>query len=317
MIIVTGGAGFVGSNLVRALNERGVVDVIVVDDLSDGTKFRNLLDCQIADYWDKDAFLDQLRRGDGLERDPVAIFHQGACTDTMQWNGRYVMANNFEYSKVVLEYCLARNIQCIYASSAAVYGTSLEFRESGECERPCNVYGYSKLLFDQYVRAKPESVETQIVGLRYFNVYGPNESHKGKMASVAYQFHRQLLEHGRIRLFEGTDNYGDGEQRRDFIHVSDVVAVNLWFLDHTDRAGIFNVGTGCSSTFNEVATAVIGWHGRGDVEYVPFPAELRNRYQSYTEADPTRLREAGYAGEFVAVQDGVPQYLATLEDAAG
>ncbi len=317
MIIVTGGAGFIGSNLVRALNERGVTDVVVVDDLTDGTKFRNLLECRIADYWDKDSFLHRLERDGGLAREPGAIFHQGACSDTTEWDGRYMMANNYEYSKVVLDYCVTRGVQFIYASSAAVYGTSSEFRESEECERPCNVYGYSKLLFDNYVRRKLHTARSQVVGLRYFNVYGPNESHKGAMASVAYQFHRQLLEHGCIRLFEGTDNYGDGEQRRDFIHVSDVVGVNTWFLDHRDRSGIYNVGTGSSRSFNELAAAVIGWHGRGKIEYVPFPEKLTGSYQSYTEANQSRLREAGYSAQFATVEEGVPRYLKALEDASG
>ncbi|CAN5273716.1 ADP-glyceromanno-heptose 6-epimerase [soil metagenome] len=309
MIIVTGGAGFIGSNLIAALNARGINDVIVVDNLTDGRKFRNLADLHIADYADQNDFLVALRAGDDFGGGVSAVFHQGACSTTTEWDGRYMMRNNFDYSKELLLYCLERDLPLIYASSAAVYGAGSGFSEQEAHERPLNVYGYSKLLFDQYVRRALPSARSQIVGLRYFNVYGPREQHKGSMASVAFHFDRQIREDGEARLFVGSGGYGDGEQRRDFIYVEDAANVNLWFLDHPDVSGIFNVGTGRSQSFNDVARAVIDWHGGGRIRYVPFPDRLARAYQSYTEADIGALREAGYATPFESVEEGVRLYL--------
>ena len=316
MIVVTGGAGFIGSNLVRGLNRRGVRDVVVVDDLTDGRKFANLVDCDIADYWDKTELLERLQSG-ALER-PDAIFHQGACAVTTEWNGRYMMENNYRYSVDLLEYCLARGVPLIYASSAAVYGASTVFKEHDPAaERPLNVYGYSKLLFDQYVRRKLSDGGSQVAGLRYFNVYGPGEAHKGGMASVAWHLHNQVANGGDAKLFEGSGGYDAGEQRRDFVHVDDVVAVNLWLLDHRRVRGIFNVGTGASSTFNDVARAVVEWHGRGAVRYIPFPDDLKSRYQSFTEADIGALRAAGYDAPFRDVRSGIKAYLDAVQDPPG
>jgi ADP-L-glycero-D-manno-heptose 6-epimerase len=309
MIIVTGGAGFIGSNLVRGLNIAGVTDIVVVDELTDGRKFVNLVDCQIADYWDKDLLRERLQAG--MPR-PTAVLHQGACATTTEWNGRYMMDNNYRYSVELLDYCLAEDVPLIYASSAAVYGGGTVFKEEPAAERPLNVYGYSKLLFDQHVRRHLGRNESQIVGLRYFNVYGPRESHKGSMASVAYHLHRQVAAEGEARLFEGGAGYASGEQRRDFIHVDDVVKVNLWFLNHSEISGIFNVGTGRSAPFNDVARAVIAWHGRGEIRYIPFPEGLEERYQSFTEADMSALRAAGYDAPFMDVNAGVGAYLDVL-----
>ncbi len=312
MHIVTGGAGFVGSNLVRHLLAAGVDEVLVVDDLSDGHKFANVADLAIADYLDKDDFLERLERDDGLLDGIDAVLHQGACSTTTEWDGRYMMRNNYDYSKRVLHRCLERGVPFIYASSAAVYGASAAFSEAPENERPLNVYGYSKLLFDQYVRRLDLAAGQQVVGLRYFNVYGPREQHKGSMASVAWHFDRQLREAGEVRLFEGSGGYGDGEQRRDFVYVDDVCKVNTWFLEHRDRAGVFNVGTGRAQTFNEVAQAVIDWHGRGRIRYIPFPDHLVGAYQSFTEADLGQLRAAGCEVPFRGVADGVRAYLDAL-----
>lgn len=311
MIIVTGGAGFIGANIVKALNERGREDILVVDNLSNGVKFRNLVDCEIRDFIDKEDFIATVQAGEDFG-DVEAIFHEGACSATTEWDGRYMMRNNYEYSKALLHYCLERNIAYLYASSAAVYGGGRVFRESREFEAPLNVYGYSKFQFDQYVRRLLPEIESQVVGFRYFNVYGPREQHKGSMASVAYHFNQQLLEGDRVRLFEGSDGYGNGEQRRDFIYVGDAVAVNLWFLDHPEHSGIFNVGTGRSQTFNDVAHAVIAWHGRGEIEYIPFPEHLKGRYQSFTEADVGALRGVGYDRPFLSVEEGVPLYMEWL-----
>ncbi|MEE9286697.1 MAG: ADP-glyceromanno-heptose 6-epimerase [Gammaproteobacteria bacterium] len=312
MIVVTGAAGFIGSNLVKALNQRGRNDIFAVDDLTAAGKFRNLTDCDLLDYIDKDSFVEQIEFGTELPDRIEAIIHQGACTDTTEWDGRFMMQNNYVYSKVLLAYCQENGIPFIYASSAAVYGSGQMFHESRDCELPLNVYGYSKFLFDQYVRQILRSGKSQIVGLRYFNVYGPREQHKGSMASVAYHFNNQLLESGRMRLFKGSDGYGDGEQRRDFVYVDDVVAINLWFLEHPDKSGIFNVGTGQSQSFNDVARAIIQWHGRGEIEYILFPEDLKGCYQSFTEADITNLRRAGNEQPFRDVATGISNYLEWL-----
>jgi ADP-L-glycero-D-manno-heptose 6-epimerase len=325
-IVVTGAAGFIGSNLVKALNQRGHTRIVAVDNLAQGEKFANLVDCEIADYLDQDEFLARLHDGD-YDDDVGAILHQGACSDTMEGDGRYMLRNNYRYSVALLEHCQNNDIPLIYASSASVYGAGGVFREERRHEAPLNVYGYSKFLFDQYVRRMLSERTSQVVGLRYFNVYGPREQHKGRMASVAWHFFNQYGAEGHVKLFEGSGGYADGEQRRDFVWVDDVVAVNLWFLEHADRSGIFNVGTGAASTYNAVAAAVIqavdARSGRparepgvlvaeGAIRYIPFPPALAGRYQSFTEADITALRRAGYADAFVGVEEGVARYVERL-----
>lgn len=309
MIIVTGGAGFIGSNIVKGLNQRGYKDILVVDDLSDGHKYQNMVDCDIADYLDKDDFLQRIDSGKGFPESVESVFHQGACSTTTEWDGRLMMQANYEFSKRLLHFSAARQIPFLYASSAAVYGIGHVFKEQPEFEKPINVYGYSKFLFDQYVRRQLPTLSSQVVGLRYFNVYGPREQHKGRMASVAFHLHQQLQKEKTVRLFEGSDQFGPGEQRRDFIFIDDVVNVNLWLLDHPEVSGIFNVGTGRSQTFNDVARAVIDWHQRGHIEYIHFPEDLRKHYQSFTEADISNLRSAGYEGSFYSVESGVKRYL--------
>tara|TARA_R110002074_G_scaffold152936_1_gene307580 strand:+ start:140449 stop:141390 length:942 start_codon:yes stop_codon:yes gene_type:complete len=310
MMIVTGGAGFIGSNILQGLNARGIDDILVVDDLTDGTKFKNMVDARIADYMDKDDFLYSLLGGDFEESSIEAVFHQGACSSTTEWDGQFMMENNYEYSKTLLHFCQAHQIPFIYASSASVYGGGSVFKEGLANEAPLNVYGYSKFLFDQYVRA--QTLTSQVVGLRYFNVYGPREQHKGSMASVAFHLNIQLLEKGEIKLFAGCDGYGDGEQVRDFIYVEDVVDVNLWFLDHPEVSGIFNCGTGKSQPFNDVANAVLDYHQKGSLSYIPFPDHLVGHYQSFTEADLTALRAVGCQHVFKTVDEGVKAYMAYL-----
>jgi ADP-L-glycero-D-manno-heptose 6-epimerase len=312
MIIVTGGAGFIGSNIVFGLNALGRDDIIVVDDLTDGKKFHNLVGAKFLDYWDKDQLIAQLQSED-MDEPIEAIIHQGACSTTTEWNGKFMMENNYEYSKILLHYCIETQSQFIYASSAATYGNNTTFVESSEHEAPINVYGYSKYLFDEYVRRVLPSVQSQIVGLRYFNVYGPRESHKGSMASVAYHHHNQIKQTGKVKLFAGYEGYGDGEQSRDFIHVDDVVNINLWFLQHADKSGIFNTGTGRSEPFNNVAKAVIDFYKKGEIEYIPFPEHLEGHYQSFTQADISALRKVGYDGKFKTVAEGVKAYLTWLE----
>jgi ADP-L-glycero-D-manno-heptose 6-epimerase len=322
--IVTGAAGFIGSQIVAGLNARGVTDIIAVDNLENADKFRNLVAGEIADYLDKREFVERLLAGQ-FDEAVDAVLHQGACSDTMQTDGRYMMDNNYRYSRVLLDWCQEEAVPYLYASSAAVYGAGPEFREARECEAPLNVYGYSKFLFDQHVRRRLDARSAPVVGFRYFNVYGPNEAHKGRMASVAFHAFNQFLEAGRVKLFVGSDGYGDGEQRRDFIHVDDVVAVNMHFLGASDASGIYNCGTGRAQTFNDVARAVVNGvrAARGEaplaleamvaeglIEYIPFPAQLVGKYQSYTEADLEQLRAAGYAGEFMPVEAGVADYVA-------
>ncbi len=307
MIVVTGAAGFIGSNIVKALNQRGRSDVLVVDNLTDGRKIFNLADCEIMDYLDKDLFIAAIADGK-FDGKIEVIFHQGACSATTEWDGRFMMNNNYEYSKTLLHFCLENKTQYIYASSASVYGGSSEFVENREVERPLNAYAYSKFLFDQYVR-RLDNTSSQVAGLRYFNVYGPREQHKGGMASVAFHFNNQIKEHGVCRLFEGYDGYENGDQQRDFVFVDDVADVNLWFEGQLGKSGIFNVGTGRSQSFNDVANAVINWHQRGEINYIPFPDHLKGRYQSFTEANIKKLRQAGYAPEFKTVEEGVKSYL--------
>jgi ADP-L-glycero-D-manno-heptose 6-epimerase len=312
MFIVTGGAGFIGSNIVKGLNAKGFQDILVVDDLTNGHQYENLVDCQIRDYLDKEDFLKLIESGHHIVSgiNPIkAIFHEGACSTTTEWNGQFMMRNNYEYSKTLFHYALDRKIPFLYASSAAVYGGNRTFKEELVFESPLNVYGYSKFLFDQYIRRLSPKIHSQVVGFRYFNVYGPGEQHKGSMASVAFHLTNQLKKSNVVKLFEGSDGYGSGEQRRDFVYVDDVVKVNLWFQENKDKSGIFNVGTGRSQTFNAVANAVIAWHKRGEVQYIPFPDHLVGHYQSFTEADISKLRAAGYTEEFSTVEQGVKAYL--------
>jgi ADP-L-glycero-D-manno-heptose 6-epimerase len=331
MYVVTGGAGFIGANIVKGLNERGIEDILVVDNLERADKFLNLTDCEIADYLDKREFIARVR--DGRIREKYqAIFHEGACSDTMEHNGLYMMENNYEYSKTLLHYCDEHGIPYLYASSAAVYGGGSVFKESREFESPLNVYGYSKYLFDQYVRAHWAQLKTQVAGFRYFNVYGPREQHKGRMASVAFHHYNQLGENGKVKLFEGYAGYGDGEQSRDFIYVGDVVKVNLWFLDNPQKKGIFNLGTGRAQPFNDIAHAAVNTLRRiqgekelsleemvklGVLEYIDFPDALKGKYQSFTQADMSALRAAGYDAPFDTVAEGVGKYVEYLHARSG
>lgn len=327
-IVVTGAAGFIGSNIVKALNVRGETGILAVDNLTRADKFRNLADCEIADYLDKEHFRAALDAG-SFDGEIAAILHQGACSDTMQTDGRYMMENNYRYSVDLLAYCQAESVPLIYASSASVYGSGPAFKEGRENEKPLNVYGYSKFLFDQMVRRRWEDNMAQVVGLRYFNVYGLREAHKERMASVAFHCFNQFRETEKVKLFEGSGAYAAGEQRRDFISVEDVVKVNLYFLDNPRKSGIFNCGTGTSQTFNDIAVATVNalrlsegknplslaeLRSQGIIEYVSFPAGLREKYQSYTEADLTHLRSSGYAAPFFDAETGVTRYVEGLLD---
>jgi len=324
MIIVTGGAGFIGSNIVRGLNQRGLNNILVVDDLSDGNKCRNIEDCDIQDYMDKDEFSRRISQGmefGGMS----AIYHQGACSDTMETDGKYIMQTNYEYSKDLFHYSAEHSIPFIYASSASVYGNGSTFKEEPAYEQALNAYAYSKLLFDRYIRKNRAASDAQVVGLRYFNVYGQGEEHKGRMASVAYHFFNQYQEQGYVNLFEGSGGYANGEQLRDFVWVNDVVDINLHFLGHPEDGGIFNVGTGRAQSFNDVATATLNalvgetktteqWVQEQKIRYIPFPPALVGKYQNYTKADLTNLTITGdYSKSLAKVEEGVTHYMEYLK----
>jgi ADP-L-glycero-D-manno-heptose 6-epimerase len=328
-IVVTGAAGFIGSNIVKGLNARGIDDIIAVDDLTQGDKFRNLADLQIADYVDVDDFYDLF--AEGAFGQVEAVFHEGACSDTMELDGKFMMDNNYTLSCELFQSCQEQGARLLYASSAATYGGSDTFSESPEFEKPLNVYGYSKLLFDQRLRRdigrRFENASTQVAGFRYFNVYGPREQHKGRMASVAFHQFNQYQAEGKVKLFGEYGGYGAGCQMRDFVYIDDVVAVNLWFLEHPERSGIFNLGTGRAQPFNDVAIAVVNTlrEGQNDValsrdeaarggliDYIDFPAALVGKYQSYTQADLSALRAAGCDHLFADVQTGVAAYMQWL-----
>lgn len=310
MIIVTGGAGFIGSNLVRGLNRRGIDDVLIVDDLEQGDKHRGLGALDFRDFVDYRAFGEDPARFAGAR--PEAIFHQGACSDTMVHDGRFMLEVNYEYSKKLLHFALER-CPFLYASSAAVYGDGARgFREDLECEEPLNVYAFSKALFDRYVRRQLPQARRQVVGLRYFNVYGPQENHKGRMASVVFKFHGQIQESGELRVFEGSEDF-----RRDFVFVDDCVAANLHFLDNGGVSGIFNCGSGRAQSFLELARLTASHYPGAKVVQIPFPEALRGKYQAYTQADRTRLREAGWRAEPTSLADGVASYVAVLKASGG
>jgi ADP-L-glycero-D-manno-heptose 6-epimerase len=321
MIIVTGGAGFIGSNLIQQLNAIGKRNILIVDNLApapnlSGPKFLNLQGAQYADYMDKLDFLEALLEGDFDDVEIEAIFHQGACSNTLEDDGRYMMHNNFDYSKVLLHFAEEAKIPFIYASTAATYGLSEVFKEVPENEKPLNVYGFSKLAFDNYLRRRIDDIDSTVVGLRYFNVYGPREQHKGRMASVIHHFTKQLKDTGTIRMFEGSGGYADGEQRRDFVFVKDLCRINLFFAglmpDSPKKPvqAIVNAGTGNARTFKAVAEALMAVHGEGKIEFIPFPGDLKNRYQHFTEADIAGLRAAGYTAPFTELEDGVKQTFA-------
>lgn len=330
-IIVTGAAGFIGSNIVKTLNQRGITDIVAVDNLTRGEKFKNLAECEIAHYLDKHEFIRQVREH-LVPHDIRAVFHQGACSNTMEHNGQYMMENNYQYSLDLLDWCQDERIPFLYASSAAVYGKGTAFREERALEKPLNVYGYSKFLFDQVVRRRiAQGLTAQVVGFRYFNVYGMREQHKGRMASVAYHHFNQYRSQGYVNLFGAYENYGNGKHSRDFISVEDVAKVNLYFFDNFEKSGIFNLGTGRSQPFNDLAAATVNACRAAEgkpklslaelveqqlIRYTPFPEDLAGKYQSFTQADTEKLRAAGYADDFYTVEQGVERYVAWLLEQA-
>ena len=318
MIIVTGGAGFIGSNIVKGLNERGREDILIVDNLTNMVKFKNIQALQAYDYIDKEDFLKAVEAGK-FDREPIdVIFHEGACSDTMEYNGKYMMLNNFEYTKTLMHFALRKKVQFLYASSASTYGSGKHgFAEKPECEEALNVYAFSKLFFDNYARRFFSGAESQIAGFRYFNVFGPQENHKGKMASMVKQMFDQWQAEGKVKLFQGYDGYGPGEQTRDFVYVKDVVKILFYFWHHPELKGIYNCGTGHAHQFNAMAKAVLKYFGKGELVYVPFPEVLKGKYQSFTQADTTHLLAAGYDGGFTDFDQAVGEYCAVLDKSGG
>ena len=329
MLIVTGGAGFIGSNLVHELNAHGITDILVVDNLANARKFSNLHGARYVDYLDKREFRRAMREN-SLEGGKIqAILHQGGCSNTLEDDGVYMMDNNFQNTKEVLAFAIRENAPLVFASTAAVYGLSGpgRFTPTIENERPLNVYGYSKLVFDHYFRHQLslDRVPINAVGLRYFNVYGPREQHKGRMASVIHHFTKQLKETGKVRLFAGSGGYGDGEQRRDFVYVRDLARLNMFFAQigpYAPKAGetlrtyrgVVNAGFGVSRSFNDVARALMAVHGQVPIEYAPFPVDLEGRYQHFTEADLTGLRQQGCDLKMTPLEEGIIETYATLAD---
>ncbi len=319
MYLITGGAGFIGSNLVRCLNKSGIENIIIVDNLKNGKKFENLSNLNFVDFYDKNDFIENI---DDLNYFPKIekIIHLGACSSTTEWDGKYIMKNNFEYSKKLFHYCADAKISFIYASSASVYGLGLNgFKEERICEKPINVYAFSKFQFDQYVRSYFGKFENQVVGLRYFNVYGPGEKHKKDMSSPVYKFSRQIKKTGFCNLFKGYDGFKDGQQKRDFVFVDDCVQVKKWFLENEKITGIFNLGTGNAESFEAMADAVCEWYlinkkVDAKIKYIEFPDHLKGAYQSFTKADISNLRNSGYQNKFFSIKDGVFSYLDYLQE---
>lgn len=310
MIIVTGGAGFIGSNLINSLNSSGCRDILLVDDMLGRHRWGTISDGSVVGYIDKEEWRASLEANATENEEIECVFHLGACSDTTETDKRYMMSTNFAYSRSVFDYCVRNNISLIYASSAAVYGKGTEFEEAPHCEQPLNIYGHSKLAFDQYVRSRLKDIDSLVVGLRYFNVYGPGEQHKGRMASVVWHLYTQMQLDETLRLFGASHGYDSGEQQRDFVYIDDVIKVTRWWAEQPpSNSGIYNCGTGISETFNAVAKAVLEWYGRGQIEYIDFPSDLEMAYQPYTRADLSRLRQIGYLGEFRPVADGVREYL--------
>ncbi len=309
MIIVTGGAGFIGSNIIKGLNDHGVSDILVIDNLEKADKHLNLNRLKFLDFVDKRDFdFTSFLSNERVE----AVFHQGACADTVESNGRYMMKNNYEYSKQLLDASVDNEVKFIYASSASTYGNGIDgFKESSEYEYPLNIYAYSKFLFDQYVRKVLASgVKSQVAGLRYFNVYGEQENHKGRMASLVFKLFHQAKAGEDLEIFEGSENF-----LRDFIYVKDVVEMNLYLLDR-NISGIYNTGTGKARSFYDIAKVVSDYCNK-KIKYIPFPEDLKGKYQKFTEADMSRFLSTGYSKPFTSLEDGIKSYIVNLEKSNG
>jgi ADP-L-glycero-D-manno-heptose 6-epimerase len=312
MIIVTGGAGFIGSALIAELNRRQISDILVVDELGADQKWKNLRNLSFADYVEKNDFLDMVIE-DKLDSPIDVVFHLGACSDTTETNASYLVKNNYEYSKLLAQWATDADIRFIYASSAATYGDGSagfsDDEEKIEALRPLNMYGYSKHLFDMWARRA--GLLSKIVGLKYFNVFGPNEYHKGDMMSFVVKAFEQIKTTGKVRLFKSyRPEYADGEQVRDFLYVKDAVNMTLFFFDNPYINGIFNIGTGETRTWNDLVIAVfVGMGRKPNIEYIEMPASIRSQYQYFTQADLSKLRRAGYSKQTTPLEDAIRDYI--------
>lgn len=310
MYVVTGGAGFIGSNIVRGLNDAGIEDIIIVDNIASTDKWMNIRNKKYIEYVHKSCFLEKLSSYKGIE----AIIHMGAQSSTTEKDFDYLWNNNFEYTKALWEYCAERQIRFIYASSAATYGDgSHGFDDEMDIDRllPLNGYGYSKQLFDLWVKQQAVRYPAQYVGLKFFNVYGPNEYFKGSMASMVFHGYHQIKDTGKIRLFKSYDSkYQDGGQLRDFVYVKDICSVVLWLIENPSVNGLFNVGTGQARSFRELAEATfMSLELSPNIEYIDMPEHLKEKYQYYTKAEIQKIRKAGYDKEFYSLQEGVKDYM--------
>jgi len=312
MIIVTGGAGFIGSAFVWKLNREGIDDILIVDDLGQSDKWKNLVNLSYADYIHKDAFIEQIQV-DPESVQASAVVHMGACSSTTERDADYLMENNYHYTCQVAEWALSQKARLIYASSAATYGDGSQGFSDDlstiKTLRPINMYGYSKQLFDLWLLR--HRLENQCAGIKFFNVFGPNEYHKGDMTSVIYKAFHQIRATGKVKLFKSyKSEYGDGEQRRDFVYVKDCIEALWWLLGHPDVNGIFNLGTGQSRTWNDLIHAVFSAMNREpSIEYIDMPIEIRDQYQYFTEAKMDKLRDAGCPVVFNPLEDTVRDYV--------
>ena len=310
--IVTGGLGFIGSNIIEKLNKKNITNIIIIDNFKKNKK-KNLQNLKFTDIISKKTFLNKISNFNYFGNINT-IFHQGACSDTTNSDKKYMLENNFLYSKKILEYAQQINSKFIYASSASVYGNSQRCIEKNKYENSLNYYSLSKLKFDQHVRKILLGRNNiQIVGLRYFNVYGKNEEHKGKMSSVIYHFNNQIKKNGVIKLFEGFNGIENGEQKRDFIYIDDIVKINLWF-NKNNISGIFNAGTGNAISYNKIANSIIKFHKIGKIQYISFPKKLKNQYQNYTKSNNSLLIRNGYKSKFTSFDLGVKKYLNYLNN---
>lgn len=319
-IIVTGGAGFIGTNIVRELNARGCDDILVVDHLGDSEKWRNLRAQRFEDYIDKYDFREMILE-DILPDDVDAVIHMGACSATTETNADYLADNNYRYTRDLYEWCFRHNVRFIYASSAATYGDgSLGYSDDDALTprlRPLNMYGYSKQMFDLWLLRN--KLQNSVVGLKFFNVFGPYEDHKDDMRSVVHKSYQQIQAEGRVGLFKSyRPEYADGGQVRDFIYVRDAVDVVLHFLDDRNVGGIYNCGTGQSRSWLDLATGVFKAMGREpQIDFIEMPDHLRGKYQYHTEADLQKLRRVGYTRNFTSLEDGIKDYVKSYLETGG
>lgn len=311
MIIVTGGAGFIGSNIVRELNYRGHKNIIIVDDFKNSKKHLNINNSFFSKLVLKRDFFDYIKNIDSKEIE--IIFHQGACTNTLEFDGNYMLENNYLFTEKLIKFCTDNNVRLVYASSAAVYGHGKKgFVENQRCENPLNIYGFSKLVIDNQVRDFLKSNKSQIIGLRYFNVYGPSENHKGNMASTIFQFYNQIKKTGKLKLFEGSERFF-----RDFIYVKDVVSVNMYFFENPKISGIFNCGTGKTHSFLEVGKEVVSNMENSQIENIPFPKDIEDKYQRFTKSNNKTLKQSGYKRRFTSLKKGIKEYINSLNSNGG